>query len=226
MLAQSHGDQQIELYIPGKIDAVRHGMKRFSELNILRSGLLLMMIVNHVPTSIRLVTDQAFGFFTTAECFVLVSAFPAGTFFRKRTEKLGFAAARSSTIRRAWRIYGAHLVTIAFSFAVGSFLLSDFPGMSSLLDRYLMNPSAAMLGSLALLFRPPLMDILPPVMNTFTSFRAEGRSRWKILNPSSSFVPGSFSSTLETATPSALSTLTIKEAAAIPFAERRQSILP
>jgi hypothetical protein len=136
-------------------------MKRLIEFDVLRGILLIMMIVNHSPSSLRRLTDQPLGFFTTAECFVFVSAFLAGMLFRKRTEKLGFAAARSSSLRRAWRIYGAHLVTVAFAFALGSFFLPELPGITNLLDHYLTHPGAAILGSLVLLFRPPLMDILP-----------------------------------------------------------------
>src|ERR1700730_3211243 len=136
-------------------------MKRFIEFDVLRGLLLLMMVINHSPSALRRFTDQPLGFFTTAECFVFVSAFLAGMLFRKRAEKLGFAAARSSSFRRAWRIYGAHLVTIAFAFALGSFFLPELPGITNLLDHYLMHPWAAIAGSLALVFRPPLMDILP-----------------------------------------------------------------
>jgi hypothetical protein len=136
-------------------------MKRFVELDVLRGGLLLIMIVDHSPSWLRRFTDEPLGFFSTAECFVFVSAFLAGMLFRKRTEKLGFAAARSATIHRAWRIYGAHVATLAFTFVLGSFFLFEFPGIANLLDRYLMNPWAAITGSLTLLFRPPLMDILP-----------------------------------------------------------------
>jgi hypothetical protein len=136
-------------------------MKRFVELDYLRGGLLLMMIVDHSPSWLRRFTDQPLGFFSTAECFVFVSAFLAGKLFRKRTEKLGFAAARSATIRRAWRIYGAHVATLAFTFVLGSFFLFEFPGIANLLDHYLRDPWAAICSSLTLLFRPPLMDILP-----------------------------------------------------------------
>ena len=80
-------------------------MKRFIEFDVLRGVLLLMMSVDHSPSSLRRFTDQPLGFFTTAECFVFVSAFLAGMLFRKRAEKLGFAAARSSSIHRAGRIY-------------------------------------------------------------------------------------------------------------------------
>ena len=103
-------------------------MKRFVELDILRGGLLLMMIVDHSPSWLRRFTDQPLGFFTTAECFVFVSAFLAGMLFQKRTEKLGFGAARSAAIRRARRIYGAHVATLAFSFVLGSFFLFQASG--------------------------------------------------------------------------------------------------
>jgi hypothetical protein len=153
--------QENELYNPPGNDLSSRWMKRFVELDVVRGILLLMMVVNHSPSSLRRFTDQPLGFFTTAECFVFVSAFLAGMLFCKRADKLGFAAARSCSLRRAWRIYGAHLVTIAFAFALGSFFLPDLPGITNLLDHYLTHPWAAIIGALALVFRPPLMDILP-----------------------------------------------------------------
>jgi hypothetical protein len=158
-------------------------MKRFSEFDVLRGVLLLMMSVDHSPSSLRRFTDQPLGFFSTAECFVFVSAFLAGMLFRKRTEKLGFAAARSSSIQRAGRIYRAHLVTLSFAFVLGSYFLSELPGIRNMLDRYLMDPWAAIGGSLVLLFRPPLMDILPMyVLFSFltpAAFGAAQRWGWK-----------------------------------------------
>src|ERR1700730_13043343 len=99
-------------------------MKRFIEFDVLRGILLLLMSVDHSPSSLRRFTDQPLGFFSTAECFVFVSAFLAGMVFRKRAEKLGLAAARSASVHRAGRIYRAHLVTISFAFILGSFFLS------------------------------------------------------------------------------------------------------
>jgi hypothetical protein len=136
-------------------------MKRLTELDALRGVLLLMMVVNHSPSSLRRFTDQPIGFFTTAEVFVFVSAFLAGMLFRKRVEKDGFNTARLSTIHRAGRIYCAHLLTLAFAFAIGGSLLTHFPGIKTLLEQYLKNPRAAIAASMLLLFQPPLMDILP-----------------------------------------------------------------
>src|SRR6476620_10670150 len=100
--------------------------KRLIEFDVLRGVLLLMMSVDHSPSSLRRFTDQPLGFFTTAECFVFVSAFLAGMLFRKRAEKLGFIAARSSSIHRAGRIsplLPSHLLSAASSYP--SFLASE-----------------------------------------------------------------------------------------------------
>src|SRR5271167_535570 len=94
-------------------------MKRFIEFDVLRGVLLLMMSVDHSPSALRRFTDQPLGFFSTAECFVFVSAFLAGMIFRKRSEKLGFAAARSASIHRAGRIsslFASHLFSAASSY--------------------------------------------------------------------------------------------------------------
>jgi hypothetical protein len=158
-------------------------MKRLIIFDVLRGIFLLMMIVDHSPSRLRLFTDQPIGFFTSAEGFVFVSAFLAGMLFRRRTEKSGFAAARSATTRRAWRIYRAHLLTLAFAFLIGSLFLAELPGVGNLLGQYLKNPGAAVVGSAILLFRPPLMDILPMYIwfsfLTPLAFLAARRWGWK-----------------------------------------------
>src|SRR5260370_17829495 len=118
-------------------------MKRLIIFDVLGGIFLLMMIVDHSPSQLRLFTDQRIGFFTTAEGFVFVSAFLAGMLFRRRTEKSGFAAARSATVGRAWRIYRAHLLTVSFAFVIGSFFLSEFSGFGNLHVHFFKNPVAA-----------------------------------------------------------------------------------
>src|SRR6202011_5705962 len=158
-------------------------MKRLIELDILRGVLLLMMVVNHAPSPLRVFTDQPLGFFSTAEAFVFVSAFLAGLLFQRRTEKQGFAAARAATVSRAFRIYRAHLVTLLFTFVVGGVFLAELPGIQHLLDQYFKNPGAAILAAAALVFQPPLMDILPMyVLFSFLTpcvFWAASRWGWK-----------------------------------------------
>ncbi|HYY27896.1 MAG TPA: OpgC domain-containing protein [Chthoniobacterales bacterium] len=158
-------------------------MKRLIELDILRGILLLMMVVNHSPSTLRIFTDQPIGFFSTAEPFVFVSAFLAGLLFQRRSERQGFQAARAATVSRAFRIYRAHLVTLLFTFIVGGIFLAELPGIQHLLDQYFKNPGAAMLAAVALFFQPPLMDILPMyvVFSLLTpcAFWAAKRWGWK-----------------------------------------------
>jgi hypothetical protein len=136
-------------------------MKRMVELDVLRGFLLLMMVVNHSPSPLRQLTDQPIGFFSTAEAFVFISALLAGLLFQKRREKLGFAAARAATLQRALKIYRAHLITLFVVFAVGSLFLAWVPGIRYILNKFFDSPMSAVAGSVALVFQPPLLDILP-----------------------------------------------------------------
>ena len=136
-------------------------MKRMVELDVLRGFLLLMMVVNHSPSPLRQLTDQPIGFLSTAEAFVFISALLAGLLFQKRRDKLGFAAARAATLQRALKIYRAHLITLFVVFAVGSLFLTWVPGIRYILSKFFDSPTSAVAGSVALLFQPPLLDILP-----------------------------------------------------------------
>jgi hypothetical protein len=158
-------------------------MKRLIELDILRGVLLLMMVVNHSPSPLRRLTDQPLGFFSTAEGFVFVSAFLAGMLFQARSDRLGFEAARSAAVSRALRIYRMHLFTVLFAFCLGGFFLAQLPGMHNILDPFLKSPRTATYASLALIFQPPLMDILPMYilfsLLTPLAFWAAQRWGWK-----------------------------------------------
>jgi len=136
-------------------------MKRMVELDVLRGLLLLLMVVNHSPSPLRQLTEQPVGFFSTAEGFVFISALLAGLLFKKRSDKLGFAAARAATLQRALRIYRAHLITLFVVFAVCSLFLAWVPGIQNMLSKFFDSPTSAVAGSVALLFQPPLLDILP-----------------------------------------------------------------
>lgn len=143
------------------VDGGQEKMKRIIQLDILRGMLLLMMVVNHSSTPWKLLTDQPIGFCSSAEGFVFVSAFLAGLLFQRRSENLGFRAAREAALARALRIYQVHLGTLFFAFTVGGVFLAELPGVRHVLNQYFCNPWAAIPSSLVLTFQPPLMDILP-----------------------------------------------------------------
>jgi hypothetical protein len=136
-------------------------MKRYLELDIVRGFLLVLMVVNHSPSPLRRFTEGPFGFFSTAEAFVFISALLAGLLFERRSEQHGFSAARAATLRRAFRIYQAHIITTLSIFLLSIAFLAEVPGIRQMLQPFFDNPRSAVLGSLALLFQPPLLDILP-----------------------------------------------------------------
>jgi hypothetical protein len=136
-------------------------MKRYLELDVVRGFLLVLMVVNHSPSPLRRFTEQPFGFFSTAEAFVFISALLAGLLFERRSEEQGFSAARAATLRRALRIYQAHIITTLSIFFLSIAFLTEVPGIRQMLQPFFDNPRSALLGSLALLFQPPLLDILP-----------------------------------------------------------------
>ncbi len=53
-------------------------MTRIAAFDSLRGALLLVMALNHVPSDLRVLTDQPLGFFSAAEGFVFVSGLLAG----------------------------------------------------------------------------------------------------------------------------------------------------
>ena len=52
-------------------------------------------------------------------------------------------------------------MTVFFIFFFGGIFLSELPGVQNILSQFFANPAAAIAGSAALLFQPPLLDILP-----------------------------------------------------------------
>jgi hypothetical protein len=155
------------------------------ELDVLRGFLLLMMVVNHSPSPLRQITDQPIGFFSTAEPFVFISALLAGLLFQKRRDKLGFAAARGATLQRALRIYRTHLITFFVVVAVGGLFLDSVPGFQYILNKFFDSPTSAVAGSVALLFQPPLLDILPMYvifsLITPLAFWVADRVTWRVV---------------------------------------------
>ena len=145
----------------------------------------MLMVVNHSPSPLRQLTDQPVGFFSTAEGFVFISALLAGLLFQKRSEKLGFAAARAATLERALRIYRAHLVTLFVVFAICGLFLTWMPGIRYILSKFFDSPTSAVAGSVALLFQPPLLDILPMYiifsLVTPLAFWVAGRVGWRVV---------------------------------------------
>ena len=138
-------------------------MSRRWELDALRGLMLVLMTITHLPTRLSAPLGQPFGFVSAAEGFVLLSAYMAGLVYGGMAKKRGIEAMRPAFWRRALKVYACHAATLLFLFtviaAVG--VRIDQPAVKDLMAYYLAHPLAALAASLLLVYKPPLLDILP-----------------------------------------------------------------
>ncbi len=78
-------------------------------------------------------------------------------------ERHGAAVAQEKLWRRILRIYGYHLALLGLAFSVCAWAAAYFHRvpLENLLDFYLLHPAQALVAAPALLYNPPLLDILP-----------------------------------------------------------------
>ena len=138
-------------------------MTRRWELDALRGLMLVLMTVTHLPTRLSSPLGQPFGYVSAAEGFVLLSAYMAGLVYGGMARKRGIEAMRPAFWRRALKVYASHAATLLFLFtviaAVG--VRIDQPAVKDLMAFYLTQPLPALLAGLLLIYKPPLLDILP-----------------------------------------------------------------
>jgi hypothetical protein len=163
-----------------------HKLERRPELDALRGLFLVWMTLTHLPTRFSDFVNQPFGFISSAEGFVFISALLVGRLYIRKFV-LDPGNARSRLWKRSLKIYGYHLLMLAFAFTiVASFAVHTHKAaLVNLLDFYLAHPKAAILGSVLLLYCPPLLDILPMYV-TFLFFTpmvlsASVRYGWRII---------------------------------------------
>lgn len=137
-------------------------LERRPELDALRGLFLVWMTLTHLPTRFSDFVNQPLGFVTSAEGFVFVSALLVGRLYSREL------AANPRTVRaklwkRSLKIYQYHLLMLGLAFTVGAEIAihTHKAGLLNLLDFYLAHPFVAILGSVLLLYCPPLLDILP-----------------------------------------------------------------
>lgn len=133
------------------------------ELDALRGLMLIIMALNHLPTRLRVYSDQPLGFVSAAEGFVFLSAYVVSRDCRAISDQRGLGQVRSRLWSRARRVYGYHLALLAFAFSVVACIaaITSRPGLRNLLTFYFESPGMALLGGPLLLYQPPLLDILP-----------------------------------------------------------------
>ena len=85
-------------------------------LDSLRGLFVVFMTINHLPTELRVATDQSFGIFTAAEGFVFLSGLIAGIVYTRKLRTAGTAGLRAAAVGRASTIYTWHVAAFALAF--------------------------------------------------------------------------------------------------------------
>lgn len=141
---------------------VSPGHARDLRFDSLRGLFVVFMALTHIGSPLRIVTDQAFGFVSSAEAFVFMSGLVAGWVYARRMFDRGFGGALRATVRRSGVIYRTHLITYFGAF-VWTLLYTVYTReVSPLLPPWFVTEpfNALWLGAL-LLYQPGLLDILP-----------------------------------------------------------------
>lgn len=142
--------------------AGRPGARQW-ELDALRGLMLVLMTLTHMPTGFSPLLSQPFGFVSAAEGFVLLSAVLAGRVYGARGERLGFAALRQGLWQRAGKLYLCHaaLLLLAFTLIAWLGVVRHQGGVTGLLEYFFIDRGTAVPAAFALLYNPPLLDVLP-----------------------------------------------------------------
>ena len=137
--------------------------RRQPELDALRGLLLIGMTLTHLPTHASYYSYQPLGFVAAAEGFILVSALLTGRIYGRIFEKQGIGSVIRKLGSRATKLYSYHLALLAVAFTVVAAIAvhTQQPALQGLLDFYLVHRAAAVWSSVALIYCPPLLDILP-----------------------------------------------------------------
>ena len=137
-------------------------LERRPELDALRGLFLVWMTLTHLPTRFSDFVNSPIGFVSSAEGFVFVSALLVGRLYIREL-LVDASGVRLRLWKRSLKIYGYHLLMLAFAFTIAAAfaLHTHRAAISNLLDFYLAHPFVAIVGSVLLLYCPPLLDILP-----------------------------------------------------------------
>lgn len=136
--------------------------QRSPELDALRGLFLVWMTLTHLPTRFSDFVNQPIGFVSSAEGFVFLSALLVSRVYMREALEDRMAM-RAKLWRRSLKIYAYHLLMLALAFTVAAAyaVTTHRAAIYNLLDFYIAHPFVAIIGSVLLLYCPPLLDILP-----------------------------------------------------------------
>jgi hypothetical protein len=139
-------------------------MRRLQELDALRGLMLVWMTLTHLPTVLTTYVNQPFGFISASEGFIFLSALFTGRIYFRLAQRDGHSVMEKKLGRRTLRLYLYHavLLSLVFLMAVPITASGKHPGLHNLLDFFFSaGPVRAAMDAALLVYRPPLLDILP-----------------------------------------------------------------
>lgn len=130
-------------------------VQRRPEIDALRGVFLVWMTLAHLPTHLSDFVNQPFGFVSSAEGFVFLSALLVAQLYIRQAAEPG-TALRTKLWKRALRIYGYHLILLACAFTMAATfaVMAHRLALINLLNFYLAHPFPAIVGSLLLVYLP------------------------------------------------------------------------
>lgn len=140
------------------------GMKREIEIDAVRGLMLVWMTLTHLPTALTPWVNQPFGYISASEGFIFLSALFTGRIYFRLFSREGPQKMTAKLLSRTLKLYGYHLLLLVFAFGIAAryALGSHGQGLYNLLDFYFTaGPARAIRDALLLVYRPPLLDIIP-----------------------------------------------------------------
>lgn len=134
------------------------------DLDAARGFMLVWMTLTHLPTALTPWVNQPFGYVSSSQGFILLSALFTGRIYTRMLSSAGAAPMARKLLSRTFKLYVWHLGLLFGVFIIaGHYAIAVRGGsLHNLLDFYFAaGPARAIRDSILLIYRPPLLDILP-----------------------------------------------------------------
>ncbi|HEY4740075.1 MAG TPA: OpgC domain-containing protein [Candidatus Acidoferrales bacterium] len=139
-------------------------MKRDTDIDAARGFMLVWMTLTHLPTMLTPWVNQPFGYISASEGFIFLSALFTGRIYYRQLTRDGVGKMSAKLLLRTVRLYWYHVLLLLFAFVIAArFAIGPHgQGLYNLLDFYFAaGPGRALGDALLLIYRPPLLDIIP-----------------------------------------------------------------
>ncbi|HEX4524317.1 MAG TPA: OpgC domain-containing protein [Casimicrobiaceae bacterium] len=138
-------------------------MTRRLDIDALRGLMLVLMTFTHLPTRFASPFGQPLGFVSSAEGFVFLSAFMCGWIYSERASRDGLSRMRRALWQRAAALYVCQIALLVFLLTIvaGIARAHGQTAITDLMSFFSKDPATALIAGFALVYNPPLLDILP-----------------------------------------------------------------